>query len=85
MVQGKRWCLFRFMGPDLITDILPVSQQFPILVQLSIMFSDSLGDSFPCRLQVIKCLHHQFNFCHVTHSIWDQPDILPSELDLAKP
>jgi hypothetical protein len=48
------------------------------------MFLDSLCDPFPRRLQVIKCLHHQLNFSHVTGCKRNRLYILPSELNLAK-
>jgi hypothetical protein len=49
------------------------------------MFSNGLGDSFPCRLQVIKGPHHQLNFSHVAGGIWNRPYVLPTELNLARP
>lgn len=76
--------LSMFMFLNLIPNILPVSQQFPILLQLSIMFSNGVGDSFECPPQVVKCLHHQLNFSHVAGGIWNRPYVLPSELNLAK-
>jgi hypothetical protein len=77
--------LLQFVFPNLIPEILPVSQQFLVLFKLGIMFSNGLGDSFPCRLQVIKCLHHQLNFSHVAGGIWNRPYVLPTELNLARP
>ena len=69
---------------NLFTKIFPVSQQLPVLLQLSIMFSNSLCDSLPCPMQLIKCLHQQLNFSHVAGSIWDWPYVSPSEFNLAK-
>jgi hypothetical protein len=77
--------LFRLLFPELLTDIFQVNQQLPVLFQLGVMFSNSLRDAFPCRLQFVKYLHHQMNFCHVPGGIWDWPYILPSEFNLAKP
>jgi hypothetical protein len=75
--------LFTFVFPNLIPDVLPVSQQFLVLVQLSIMFSNGLGDSVPSRLKVIKCLHHQLDFSHVAGCIWYRPYILPCKFNLS--
>lgn len=81
----NRYPTIRFVFPNLTPDILQVSQQFPVLLQLSIMLLSSLYDSFPCRQQVVKCLHHQLNLTHFTGSTWNWLSILPSKFNLHKP